>query len=280
MSFPGSLISYINPSGTSLLTSPDHAAMHTSENTEIIAIESFLGTNGASAVFSNFASGNKAARQNFETMGSPTLNNPQINGGTLGTSIVNNSTISGGTLQSIIKNNGTLINGAYGTPTINVGSDAQGDLYYRSSGGTATRLGIGASGQFVTTNGTTPSWGAGGVSVAEQAGTANAVIRNPSVIKDGWTYAAGTAGTIFTTTVAVSFTTPFNTVPIVVVGGLGFKNGNPAPTVISDFATNDGIGVFAFAYSIGTTGFTMSLQVAGGLGTNQYQGMSWMAIGT
>ena len=35
------------------------------------------------------------------------------------------------------------------TPVINVGSDATGDLYYRSAGGLFTRLGIGASGQYL-----------------------------------------------------------------------------------------------------------------------------------
>jgi hypothetical protein len=39
------------------------------------------------------------------------------------------------------------------------GSDAQGDIYYRNSSGIFTRLGIGASGQGLISNGTIPIWG-------------------------------------------------------------------------------------------------------------------------
>lgn len=41
---------------------------------------------------------------------------------------------------------------------MSLGSDATGDLYYRSSTGVLTRLGIGASGKVLTSNGTTPYW--------------------------------------------------------------------------------------------------------------------------
>lgn len=50
-------------------------------------------------------------------------------------------------------------NETFGTPKFTLGSDATGDLFYRSAGGTITRLGIGSNGQFVTTAGVTPSWG-------------------------------------------------------------------------------------------------------------------------
>lgn len=41
---------------------------------------------------------------------------------------------------------------------MSLGSDATGDLYYRSSTGVLTRLGVGTVGQVLTSNGTTPYW--------------------------------------------------------------------------------------------------------------------------
>jgi len=54
----------------------------------------------------------------------------------------------------------TLTNKTFTSPIINVTSDATGDLYYRSSGGAFSRLGIGATGQVLTVAGGLPSWSA------------------------------------------------------------------------------------------------------------------------
>ncbi len=48
------------------------------------------------------------------------------------------------------------------SPVINVTSDATGDLYYRSSAGAFTRLGIGSAGNVLTVASGLPSWAAGG----------------------------------------------------------------------------------------------------------------------
>lgn len=47
-----------------------------------------------------------------------------------------------------------------GTPTINVGSDATGDLLYRSSGGGLARLAAGTNGHVLTLSGGLPTWAA------------------------------------------------------------------------------------------------------------------------
>ena len=64
--------------------------------------------------------------------------------------------------------------------TINVGSDANYDLYYRSSGGTLTRLANGTTGQFLAaTTSAAPSWGTpSGAGTVTNTGTltANAVV--------------------------------------------------------------------------------------------------------
>jgi hypothetical protein len=54
----------------------------------------------------------------------------------------------------------TLTNKTLTSPIINVGSDAQGDIYYRNSSGALARLAPGTSGQLLKTNGAgaDPSW--------------------------------------------------------------------------------------------------------------------------
>jgi len=52
----------------------------------------------------------------------------------------------------------TLTNKTLTSPVINVGSDATGDLYYRSSGGAFSRLAVGSNGQVLTLASGLPSW--------------------------------------------------------------------------------------------------------------------------
>jgi hypothetical protein len=52
----------------------------------------------------------------------------------------------------------TFTNKTLTSPIINVGSDAEGDLYYRNSSGAFTRLPVGADGQVLTSTGTIPAW--------------------------------------------------------------------------------------------------------------------------
>lgn len=104
-SYPGSFAFYINPSGTNLLSSPDHAGMHTSENNEIVALETFLGTNSGTNVFTGYLAGQFPFPVNA--------------GGTLQT-IINNGTfnsLKGGTFTGNIQQNGTFTNGVYNNGT-------------------------------------------------------------------------------------------------------------------------------------------------------------------
>lgn len=62
------------------------------------------------------------------------------------------------------------------TPTIAVGSDATGDLYYRSAGGVFTRLPIGTAGQTLAVSAGLPAWSTGNgtfVPLETPAGTVN-----------------------------------------------------------------------------------------------------------
>lgn len=142
--YPSSKQTFTDPSGTSPLASgPDHAALHTSINDTVEALQDTLGTTQGTNIAKNFNAGDLAVRANSSNVLQQTLQ------GTINNSVIGTPTITGGTA-----NNQTI-----GTPTLVLGSDAQGDLLYRSSGGTITRLGIGAGSQVLTTNGTTPSWG-------------------------------------------------------------------------------------------------------------------------
>lgn len=67
------------------------------------------------------------------------------------TSITTFGTVTTGTLST-----GAIIAGV----TIQVGSDATGDIYYRNSSGILTRLGIGSTGNVLTVAGGLPSWAA------------------------------------------------------------------------------------------------------------------------
>lgn len=142
-SYPSGLDSLTNPSGTSLVTSPDHAAQHANANDAIEAIESTLGTTAGTAVLKDFSAGQFPVRVN-----------------------------SGGTLQQSLTG-GTINTTVLGTPTLTLGSDATGDLFYRSAGGTITRLAPGTAGQALKTQGagSAPIWSSAGGSVLQVVGT-------------------------------------------------------------------------------------------------------------
>ena len=68
----------------------------------------------------------------------------------------------------------TLTNKTLTTPVINAGSDAEGDIYYRSSGGAFTRLARGSDNQTLMMNGNVPNWetvSAGGSGDVSKVGT-------------------------------------------------------------------------------------------------------------
>src|SRR3990167_8642718 len=123
-SYPGGTDALTNPASGDHLNSPSHSAQHLNSNDAIEAIESATGTHSGTNILMNFVSGQFPVRN--------------TGGGAIGTLV---QTLVGGTLSSNSINNGTL-----GTPTINIGSDASGDTYYRNASNVFTRLAIGAAG--------------------------------------------------------------------------------------------------------------------------------------
>lgn len=80
-----------------------------------------------------------------QSLTNKTITSPTITGATLTTATITSPSITTPTIT---------------TPTITLSSDAQGDIFYRSSGGTMARLGPGTSGQFLKTQGASanPVW--------------------------------------------------------------------------------------------------------------------------
>jgi microcystin-dependent protein len=84
-------------------------------------------------------------------------------GGVFGFDPTANITFTHATLSSPTINTPTISTPAVSNPTISVGSDAAGDLYYRSSGGALARLGIGSVGQYLGVTAGLPAWGTPGI---------------------------------------------------------------------------------------------------------------------
>ena len=62
-----------------------------------------------------------------------------------------------GVVVPTISSTSTLTNKTLTTPVINIGSDAEGDIYYRTSGGAFTRLARGSDNQTLMMNGNVPT---------------------------------------------------------------------------------------------------------------------------
>ena len=73
-----------------------------------------------------------------------------------------------GVVVPTVSSTSTLTNKTLTAPVINIGSDAEGDIYYRTSGGAFTRLARGSDNQTLMMNGNVPNWetvsgGGGGI---------------------------------------------------------------------------------------------------------------------
>ena len=109
----------------------DHAGLHDFVNNAIFALENKVGINGSAVntsidyKLSGVATGDKAvSKTGTETLTNKTLTAPVINSAQLLT-----------------------------VAKLTVGSDATGDIYYNGGSGVLTRLPIGTSGYYLTSNG-------------------------------------------------------------------------------------------------------------------------------
>lgn len=203
--YPSAIDSFVNPGTSDYEDVISHAGQHSNANDAIEAVEAVLGTTAGSAVLSDFPSGDKAV----SITGTVTLRNK-----TLGTG-----------------------------SAISLGSDATGDMYYRNTGGSLSRIPIGSTGQVLTTNGTTPSWGSGA--------------------SEGWSQFSGTLslGTGGTSNAPVYLITAPGTFSTSISEGMKFKFDQSG-------TTRYGYVAAAPALSSGTTTFSVYIGTAAALGTS------------
>lgn len=237
--YPGTIQTFTNPAGTTLVTDVDHAGLHSNVNDTIAAIENVLGTTAGTSVLKDFSAGQFPIRVNSGGTLMQTVTGGTINNTTIGT-----PSITGGTLNNVSVSNGT--------------ADATGDLYYRGTSGTLTRLAIGTNGQYLTTNGTTPSWG----SVTQGAGGLGTL--GWGTTSDTWSYVSGTqiraAGT-HNTYLDVGYKIKIiqgGTIEYYYIIGTAIASGSTTLTVLGDVGTpvvNTTISSFAYSNIENAYGF-------------------------
>ena len=132
----------------------------------------------------------------------------------------------------------TLTNKTLTSPVINVGSDAQGDVYYRNGSGIFTRLAPGTSGQYLQTQGAgaNPQWADGG---------------------GNWTVATEQATTSGT---SIDFTGIPSGANIIVVHfyGVGFGGASSIPSIVVQIGDSGGIETTGYLSSSLASGSTLS----------------------
>ena len=124
--FPTSLDTPTNPSAGNALNSPSHSSQHINTNDAIVALEAKVGVNSSAVTTSH-----------DYKLGEVTSTDKAV--GKTATQTLTNKTLT--------------------APQINMNSDATGDMLYRASSGSTTRLPIGTSGQILNVDGTgIPAW--------------------------------------------------------------------------------------------------------------------------
>ena len=131
MPYPSEIDSFENPLGTNALSSPDHALLHRTSGSAVVAVETVLGTTNGTAIAKNFTAGDFATRINssnvLQQALSGTLNNSQIGtstvvGGTVGTARFIGGTVSGAVIGTSTTQGGTANNQVVGSPAITGGT--------------------------------------------------------------------------------------------------------------------------------------------------------------
>ena len=211
------------------------------------------------------------------------------------------STITGSN-KAVSSNGGTLT-----SPIINLGSDAEGDTYYRNSSGAFTRLARGTDNHIMKMNGNVPNWeaetvtvnasttGAGIVEEATQVevyagtaagGTGARLFINPSSISPKWggTGADGALTvTSGTTTIdlgsAAIVTKNYTSISITGTGAIAFSNPHASGTIVI-FKSQGAVTITSSANpvidlrSIGSTGGAAGTTGSSGTGSGGGGGAS------
>jgi hypothetical protein len=170
----GTIDSFTNPAGTSLLSSPDHALQHTNVNTAVNSIETVVGTTLGTNVLKAFATGDIPARITTANVLKQSIT------GTVG--------LSAGSITVQLVNTGTVANGVYGTA--------------QHTGGTATAFTIADSASNILANNLKTSTGSVNVG-SSAAPSVSQVLTATGASAATWQTAPSvlvqTLGTVYTT---------------------------------------------------------------------------------
>jgi hypothetical protein len=123
ITYPGTIDSFTDPSGTQTLASPDHAGMHTDVHSALEIIETVLGTTTGTAVIKHLPVGKFAAPTAGGTIttslfSAGTLSTATITSGTLSGVLLGTSTITGGTASAMLIGTSTITGGTAGAVTL------------------------------------------------------------------------------------------------------------------------------------------------------------------
>lgn len=182
MAYPSSIDNFTDPSGTSLITSPDHAGLHTSVNDAINIIETTLGTTSATAALKNITVGKFALAGSADTFQKGTINTSAFNSGTIGTAL-----LIGGTVGTALVQGGTANNVVMGSPAITGGTITSslrilGSALYTGTAGNTVTLNLASANRHLINM---PN-SAGGVTFA----VSNVTVNQPFIVE----VMQGTAG--------------------------------------------------------------------------------------
>jgi hypothetical protein len=139
------------------------------------------------------------------------------------------------------------------TPSITLGSDATGDLFYRNSGGAVTRLGIGTTGQVLAVTSGLPAWATSSASLSTTDGTHTVSSTSSQTYGDCFVI-GGSAGAA-----TVNLTQQVNS----------SNTGAPYTIATTDACGTVEVGAFTYTYPLGTlgAGFGVRLHFVGTTGT-------------
>lgn len=142
--YPSSKQTFTDPSGTSLLTSPDHAGLHTDVNDTLEAIQDAVGTTAGTNVLLDFSAGDFPARINGSdvlqqslqgTINNSVIGTPAITGGTVDNAVMGTPAVTGGTIDSAVMGTPAITGGTLTAPNI---TDARYTRNNFTDGGTIT----------------------------------------------------------------------------------------------------------------------------------------------
>lgn len=165
--FPASLDTLTNPNPTDRVDVVSHSDQHANANDAIEALQVKVGADGSADTDSHDYKLSDVADKAASVDGTETLTNKTLTSPVLNTPDINTPDIDGGTIDDADITNPTI----NGTVEIDLGSDAEGDLYTRDSSGEFVRIPIGSETDVLTVTSGVPTWedpgAAGGTNFAD-----------------------------------------------------------------------------------------------------------------